>query len=69
MAIEQLRAVRKQLTDRRQREAAGLVNAHDDERIARLNSIHTAISAIDAVISETEAAAPSVYENQGLRTL
>jgi hypothetical protein len=40
-----------------------------DGQIAILNSVHTAIQALDAMIAEDEANEPSAYKTSGLRTL
>jgi hypothetical protein len=69
MTLDELKAVREKLVDRRRVEANRVGSEHHDTQIARLNSVHTAIQAIDAVIAEGEEAEPSLYETRRLRTL
>jgi hypothetical protein len=68
MTLDELKAVRDKLVDRRRVEAYRVGGQHHDTQIAKLNSVHTAIQALDAVIAAEEANAPSVYETQALRT-
>jgi hypothetical protein len=69
MTIDELRTMRAKLIDRRRVEAHRVAGEHHDTQIAKLNSLHAAIEALDAVIAEEEANAPSIYETRGLRTL
>jgi hypothetical protein len=67
--IEDLKAVRAALVERRRTEAYRVAGEHHNEQIAKLNSVHMAILAIDAVITEGIDDSPSVYESRGFRTL
>jgi hypothetical protein len=69
MAIDKLQVMRAKLVDRRRVEAFRVAGEHHDVQIAKLNSVHTAIQALEAVIAEEEASAPSVYEKRGFSTL
>jgi hypothetical protein len=69
MTLSELEAVREKLVERRRVEAFRVGGEHNDAQIAKLNSVHTAIQAIDAVIAEGKEAEPSVYEIRGLRIL
>jgi hypothetical protein len=50
--IEELKKLRDELIERRRDEAYMVGSAFSDECIAKLNGVHTAIIAIDAVIAE-----------------
>jgi hypothetical protein len=69
MIVDDLQAMRIKLVARRRVEANRVAGEHHDTQIARLNFVHTAIEALDAVIAEEKANAPSIYETQGLGTL
>jgi hypothetical protein len=63
--VEELKALRNELIDRR-RDEAYMASTFNDERLAKLAAIHTAIVALDAVIAEGKDEVPSVYEDRGL---
>ena len=50
--IDDLKALRAELVERRRKEAYYIGGAHHDERIALVAQVHLAIEAIDAVIAE-----------------
>ncbi|MFK8250666.1 hypothetical protein [Ancylobacter terrae] len=49
--IEELKALREELVERRRSEVYLIGGAHDDGRIAKAVQVHLAIEAIDAVIA------------------
>jgi hypothetical protein len=73
MTLHELKIVREKLVGRRRVEAYRVAWArcaeHHDTQIAKLNSVHSAIQALDAVIAEGEAGQPSIYETSGLKNL
>ncbi len=50
--VEDLKALRAELVERRRKEAYLIGSAHHDERIEKLVQVHLAIEAIDAVIAD-----------------
>jgi hypothetical protein len=62
MTIDELRALQTALIERRQNEAAAVVGAYNDARIAKLNLVHVAIQALDAVITEKHTSKPSICD-------
>ena len=50
--IEDLTTLRAKMVERRRQEAYYIGSAHNDERIAKIVSVHLAIEALDAVIAE-----------------
>ena len=69
MTLDELKIVREKLVGRRRVEAYRVAGEHHDTQIAKLNSVHSAIQALDAVIAEGEAGQPSIYETRGLTIL
>jgi hypothetical protein len=59
--VEDLKALREQLVERRRQEAYNLGSAHHQERLEALVLVHTAILALDDVIAQgKDAPDPSV---------
>jgi hypothetical protein len=50
--VEDLRALRNELVERRRQEAYGVSGAQHHDRIEKLVQVHLAIEALDAVIEE-----------------
>jgi hypothetical protein len=67
--VEDLRTIRVALVARRRTEAYRVAGEHHNDQLAKLNSVHTAIVALDAVIAEGEPDEPSIYETRGFTTL